>query len=210
MKQLAVVLVLVALLMAATRVTPQKQILPDSFSADFPDHRIHHEQLLQNLGQKPLKDYPGDVVRMWYVSENPRQLLVFQPTSVTRVDYLTAGYTPRVTEKKSASTPLRPEDWQLIQSHCSDPDLWKMSPDAGMGPFKLGGHTYILEMKLGGNYRIMEKIDPVPDTFADVCEELLWLGRVGRRIPLPAIELPPPNKPHPPRSVDVSIGNPGN
>ncbi len=206
MKQLAVVLALVALLMAATRVTPVKQILPDSFSADFPDHRIHHEQLLHNLGQKPLKDYPGDVVRMWYVSDGPRQLFVFEPTSVTRVDYSTAGYKPRVTEEKTVTTPVGAVEWQSILGRCNDPDLWKMSPDAGMGPFKLGGHTYILEMKLGGNYRIMEKIDPVPRLFAWTCEELLWRGRGGHGVG------PPPESSHfdpsaPARPVHISIGN---
>ena len=89
MKQLAVVLALISLLMAVARVEPGKQILPDTFSANFPDHRVHHEQLLHNLGQKPLRDYPGDVIRGWWVGDGPKQLLVVEPTTVNLLGFFT-------------------------------------------------------------------------------------------------------------------------
>ena len=54
MRQLLVVVAVVAILGVAVRFAPAERILPLDFSKDFPEHREHHEQLLHNLGQRPL------------------------------------------------------------------------------------------------------------------------------------------------------------
>lgn len=177
MRQLLVVLAVLATLGVAARFAPAPQrILPLEFSEDFPEHREHHEQLLHNLGQKPLRSYPGDVVRMWWVGPSPLQLIVVEPDAVTHVHYSTAGYTPRITEVKTVRTPIDEFHFSCLKDgFFLDHELWMMTSDPGTGPFTVGGRTWILEMKLDEHYRIMEKIDPKPQLFSNICERILSL-----------------------------------
>jgi len=173
MRQLLVVLALVAALMAASRVAPQPgPILPADFSKDFPEHREHHEQLLHNLGQKPLQEYPGAAVRMWWVGPNPQRLFVVEPAQATEITYETDGYKPRVLKQVTRRRDMTAAWWAEIERFVFHPEIWEMSTGPGDGPFTVGGKTWILELKRGQRYRCLEKIDPIPPAFSDALSTL--------------------------------------